>query len=147
MRPDWHRVGGSFSDRGGLLGPAWALLGGIVWWMGDGEMNDPLWWMCPRHLPCQGILVALYRGPCDSLLMAFSGQGHVVGLLPGQPGGGEGLMCKEHPLTMTGRSWWLATLASLTSSGMAQVCPTQSPRGPQQDRVLVPLTSWLIVMD
>lgn len=61
----------------------------------------------------------------------------MVGLLQGQLGGGKGLMHKENPLSMTGKSWWLATPASLTSSGMAQVCPAQSLRGPQQDGLLV----------
>ena len=70
----------------------------------------------------------------------------MVGLLQGQLGGGKGLMLKENPLTMTGKSWWLATPVSLTSSGMAQVCPAQSYGGPQQDRVLVAHKSWFIVM-
>lgn len=82
----------------------WALLGRIGQWRVMGVGRTPLG-MSPGPSLCPGTPVALCCGPHDSPLTAVSGQVHVLGVSPGQPGGGEGLMRGECPSTTTGESW------------------------------------------
>lgn len=91
------------------LSSGWVLLGRIGQWVGDGGMDEPLSAMVgvplilamPRHT--SDLILQAPGLPADCFLWPRARAWSVPGAAC------RWLMCKEHPLTVMDKSWWVGT--------------------------------------